>query len=397
MFFSKRSLASPAPANHHEILKFHNFDALRLFAAAAVIFSHGFLIAEGTEDNEPLQFATGEILGMYGVYTFFILSGFLITQSWMRKPDPACYFTGRFLRVYPAYAASILLVILVIAPLWYQDRLIDYFSNGQLLTPILKGLAFDYNEYYAPGVQFYDGDQSLGGVLNGVFWSLQTEVILYVILAVLGSFGILRWYVVLGLALLTLTWHLKFSYFKIVFGAHHTFDLWGFTFGAPGFFAGSFLYFWFSRYKASARIALVFGLLAVLLPFFDLSGYLPPAAQSNQLFPILAAYPILWLGHAGAPNLGNWTRWGDLSYGLYLFGWPIQQVLRALLGPGWNGWAFFPLSLAAGLAGAYLSWRFIEAPALRYKRRLLAQRRPVDAPAPGDTPQPVAEPLIQPG
>lgn len=396
------ALRTPFAAKRSDVptgasLKFHNFDTLRLVAAAAVIFSHGFLIAEGSEDNEPFQAATGEILGMYGVYTFFILSGFLITRSWLRQPDPASYFTGRFLRVYPAYVASVLIGVLVIAPFWYHGSLPAYFASAELREAIARGLTFDYNAYYAPGAYFYEGQDNLGWVVNGVFWSLQSEVLLYVLLAILGAFGLLRWYVALALALLTLVWHLKFWYLKVSFGYETVYDLWGFTFGAPGFFAGSFLYFWFARHEPSARLALILGALALVVPVLDLDAYLPAQAHSHQLFPLLAAYPILWLGHAGAPNLGNWTRWGDLSYGLYLFGWPIQQVLRALLGPGWNGWAFFPLSLAAGLAGAYLSWRFIEAPALRYKRRLLAQRRPVDAPAPGDTPQPVAEPLIQPG
>ena len=366
-FFRGRQLAPPPSKK----LQFHNLDALRLFAAAAVIFSHGFLIAEGVEDNEPLQQATGEILGMYGVYVFFILSGFLITRSWQRQPDPASSFTGRLLRVYPAYVASVLLGVLLVAPLWYEGGILDYFASPGLRHAVEHGLAFDYNAYYVLGVRFYADEGNLGGVINGVYWSLQTEVLLYLVLAVLGALGVLRWYVALGLSLLTLMWHLKFWYVKISFGYDNTFDLWGFTFAAPGFFAGSFLYFWFQHHAPSARLALVLGLLAVTVPFLDLGAYLPANAQAHQLFPVLAAYPILWLGHGGAPSLGNWTRWGDLSYGLYLFGWPVQQVLRSLLGPDWSGWSFFVPSLAFSLAAACISWRLIEAPSLSLKRRML--------------------------
>ena len=67
----------------------NNFDALRLVAAAAVVFSHSFLIAEGTQDHEPLIWLTGNqsILGLVGVFVFFAISGFLVTQSFEQTGD----------------------------------------------------------------------------------------------------------------------------------------------------------------------------------------------------------------------------------------------------------------------------------------------------------------------
>ena len=67
----------------------NNFDALRLVAAAAVVFSHSFLIVEGTQDHEPLIWLTGNqsILGLVGVFVFFAISGFLVTQSFEQTGD----------------------------------------------------------------------------------------------------------------------------------------------------------------------------------------------------------------------------------------------------------------------------------------------------------------------
>src|SRR5437660_7081331 len=72
----------------------NNFDALRLIAALSVVFSHSFLIAEGSEANEPFIWLTGNqcILGLVGVFVFFVISGYLVTESWCRRPLP-----GRFL------------------------------------------------------------------------------------------------------------------------------------------------------------------------------------------------------------------------------------------------------------------------------------------------------------
>jgi peptidoglycan/LPS O-acetylase OafA/YrhL len=81
-----------------------NFWALRLFAASTVIFSHSFLIAEGTEEHEPFVriFGSGNILGIYGVYAFFIISGFLITQSALSSRTTLSFAIKRIGRIYPA-------------------------------------------------------------------------------------------------------------------------------------------------------------------------------------------------------------------------------------------------------------------------------------------------------
>ena len=68
---------------------FPGFDGIRLAAAISVLFSHAFLIAEGNEDGEPLRhlLGPGNIIGLYGVFTFFVISGFLIMQSLERNPS----------------------------------------------------------------------------------------------------------------------------------------------------------------------------------------------------------------------------------------------------------------------------------------------------------------------
>src|SRR5262249_62396119 len=81
----------------------NNFDALRLVAALSVVFSHSFLIAEGSEAREPVVWLTNNqcVLGLVGVFVFFTISGYLVTESYCRQPSPARFALRRAWRVVP--------------------------------------------------------------------------------------------------------------------------------------------------------------------------------------------------------------------------------------------------------------------------------------------------------
>src|SRR5260221_11776941 len=89
--------------NHPASHRTNNFGALRLAAAVSVVFSHSFLIAEGSEASEPFVWLTGNqcILGLVGVFVFFIISGYLITASFSRSPMPGRFAQRRVLRAHP--------------------------------------------------------------------------------------------------------------------------------------------------------------------------------------------------------------------------------------------------------------------------------------------------------
>src|ERR1700738_3258398 len=94
----------------------NNFDALRLIAALSVVFSHSFLIAEGSEAREPFAWITGNqcILGLVGVFVFFVISGYLVTESWCRSPAPARFALRRLSRIYPGLVVSALVCAFVL-------------------------------------------------------------------------------------------------------------------------------------------------------------------------------------------------------------------------------------------------------------------------------------------
>ena len=113
-------------SNNYE---FSNFDVLRLVAAASVIFSHAFLIADGHETNEPFVRLTGSIIGIHGVFVFLIISGFLVTQSVRTSSSLREFAWKRFLRIYPALAVCAIVGAFVIAPFFSELGVRHYLSS----------------------------------------------------------------------------------------------------------------------------------------------------------------------------------------------------------------------------------------------------------------------------
>src|ERR1700739_1019194 len=108
----------------------NNFDVLRLFAAISVIFSHSFLIAEGTQDHEWLIRLTNNqsILGLVGVFVFFAISGFLVTQSFEQTGDAWRFLAKRAFGLFPGLFVATVLSAFVLAPL------VTTLSTGAYLT-----------------------------------------------------------------------------------------------------------------------------------------------------------------------------------------------------------------------------------------------------------------------
>src|SRR5215467_7385258 len=121
------------PADHLLIAltRQNNFDVLRLLAAISVIFSHSFLIAEGTQDNEPLILLAGNqsILGLAGVFVFFAISGFLVTQSFEQTAHSAHYLAKRALRIFPGLFVATLASAFLLGPLVTTLPVWDYLAQ----------------------------------------------------------------------------------------------------------------------------------------------------------------------------------------------------------------------------------------------------------------------------
>jgi peptidoglycan/LPS O-acetylase OafA/YrhL len=337
----------------------NNFDALRLVAAASVIFSHAFLLSQGREDNEPLKWLTGQtILGVVGVFVFFVISGFLVTQSYETTGSLGRFAAKRALRIYPGYLVCILLCTFALGPLLTILPLRAYLASAGTWDFLSWNLVMNVEHNSLPGVRFTGFDT--GHIVDGPLWSLPCEMVMYVMVLVLGALRALRLVVLLPLLALGLA--------RIVFdeagrnefadGALLVRFAWDTSWLLAFFIAGMVLYKLRHTRLFDGRIALaaLAGLIASV-----------PLQQFILLFPLFGAYLILYLALQPRLPVLRAARFGDLSYGLYIYGWPVEQTLLYASGGRLAWWQLFPLALAITAAIALASWHLVEKPALRLK------------------------------
>ncbi|MEO6223341.1 MAG: acyltransferase family protein, partial [Vicinamibacterales bacterium] len=186
---------------------FAGFDGLRLFGAVSVMFSHAFLIARGSDDTEPFirLLGPGNLLGLYGVFTFFIISGFLLTRSLQARPDAITYSVNRALRILPGFLFCTFVTLAVIGPLFSSLTVKEYFWAPQTREYVTKSIA-TLNDAYLPGVYVGSG-QEVHMVANGALWSLHYEALSYVFLLLLWTVAPVGGIAALvAVALSALTW-----------------------------------------------------------------------------------------------------------------------------------------------------------------------------------------------
>jgi peptidoglycan/LPS O-acetylase OafA/YrhL len=330
---------------------FPGLDGLRLAAATSVLFSHAFLIAEGNDEAEPLRhlLGPGNIIGLYGVFAFFIISGFLLTSSLASGAGAVQFSINRFLRIVPGFLFCIVATSLLIGALVTPLALRVYYTQPETYAYIWSSLACLCDRSWQAPFQFL-AHPNLVTVINGSLWSLSYEVLSYLFLLWLWILlrGPLLVAGVAGLAALT-----------TVLSPIATNMMPGIAYTLPFFAGGVIMYVVYQRFGTTPRLAwLSLGVISASA----LVGF------QHLAFAIFGAYIVVFL--AERPNIGSRfaKRWGDLSYGAYLFGWPVEQFVQQFTGLH-SGWQLFACCLPMVLACAAVSWWLIERPCLRLKKQ----------------------------
>ena len=336
----------------------NNFDAVRLAAALSVVFSHPFLIAEGSEAHEPFLWLTGNqcILGLVGVFVFFVISGYLVTESYCRHPAAARFALRRILRIYPALVVNVLVCALLLGPLISALPLDAYFASTGWHQFLRATLSLDPGPLHLPGILF--ADNSVGLLVNGSLWTLRYEVLMYVMILLLAALRVLN----LSSAIVLTGVGIAAVYFEQALPPGDIGEWAWFV----GFFAsGMVLHFLRERLVFDWRYAL---LAAAALALFVWLG------RFIMLFPLAGAYLVIWFARRHDAWLDYSRHLGDLSYGAYIYGWPSEQLVMYLSGGTARWWQVFFGSLAFALPAAWLSWHGVEKWALFWGRRLPARR-----------------------
>lgn len=332
------------------------FDLLRLVAALLVLVEHSWLL---TGSGFPwLPPSAGITVGGVGLGVFFLTSGYLIVDSWLADPSPTRFAARRALRILPLYLVVVLLTALVAGPLLSTLPPGDYLADAttrDYLAAHLFPFVFD-DEFDLPGV-FADAPYSSG--VNGSLWTIPIEILCYVGVALLGVLGVLRSRVLTSAAALVAV-----AVFVVV-------DVTGFD--------GSLIPRLVGANAAPLVAFFAVGMTVRLLR----PGAAPPwpaAVAAVVLWPLtwdtpvagtagIALVAVLTFTVAfGAPQaVHHPTGRTDLSYGVYVLGYPVQQALMAA-GVG-SAALNLLLTVALVVPAAALTWRTIERPALRRKPR----------------------------
>jgi peptidoglycan/LPS O-acetylase OafA/YrhL len=334
----------------------NNFDALRVTAALMVIHGHGWVLAGG-----PGPGLWGVPFARVGLDVFFSISGYLVTGSWERTPALLDFLAKRALRIFPGLIACVLATVLVLGPLATRLPLAEYAASGGTYR-YLANIAL-LNELFLPGV--FEGLRERGAV-NGSLWSLLPEFTCYLTVPILATLTQRRgplvrpWLLaVLAAACGGVGLYLFEGYAGPPLRIYNL-DLKYALVEAPFFLVGSALRLLDGRVRDLWRADLC---LLFFLANYAVSAWLDWWNIPLEWFTL--PYMVIAFGRMSLPVAREAGRFGDLSYGLYLYAFPVQQLVLAFM----PGLAYPVLTcVLLTLPLAFLSWYLVERPALRWKR-----------------------------
>jgi peptidoglycan/LPS O-acetylase OafA/YrhL len=325
----------------------NNFDFLRFISALFVIISHSYDLT-GRENEELLLAISG---GTYhfsslGLICFFVTSGYLVSQSLFSSSSILNYAWKRILRILPALCAVVLFSVFVIGPIFGSLPLREYFLSTHTYSYLRNILCVLPMQWSLPGVFISNVDPSV----NGSLWTLILEGRLYILLPLLY---ILRFFKRKYLATAVFVGLVIFSPWIYLLGKFYPIGFYLALFFMAGVVAAlnkkSIKY---NKWLFIAALSII-----VLRCFYEFV---------NPLTFIAFPYMIFYLAQLrGALN--RFGRYGDFSYGMFLYSFPLQQCIVQLAGRGISISLMILLSVVLALLFGVLSWKFIEARALKYK------------------------------
>jgi peptidoglycan/LPS O-acetylase OafA/YrhL len=336
------------------MMRRNNFDALRLLGALLVFGSHHWAL-QGLPEPQVGEWTTW---GGLGVAIFFSISGYLISQSWLRDPHLGRYALRRSLRIIPGLAVVVTVCAVVLGPLMTSLSVQEYFRHPQVWDYFRNIML--YPIYTLPGVF---ADNPYPHAVNGSLWTLPLECFLYFLIVAILSVEKIRqhpWIMCVfsvGLAVLG-QWIMDHRGPWVFYGT----DVRYLGMLAPYFCMGSFCALLERR---------GYGRSCFCLPV-ALGGLGVMAISSGWMLHVVAAvvipYATLAVGVRSWPVVRHAARWGDVSYGVYIYAFPMQQTALALWGRE-HGWAAGGLALLGTLVCATFSWHGVERPMLALKPR----------------------------
>ena len=329
----------------------NNFDLIRLLLALSVFIVHSAQLSQ----NEIFVSLSTYLNSRYAVYAFFIVSGFLIFSSYENSGSLKIFFKKRFFRIYPAYFS----VIIITSILLFSISTVpwdEYFSRTWIKYLISNLATLNFLQPTLPGVF----ENNAIPAVNGALWTIKIEIMFYLSIPLIA----LLFSKYNKLIVLSILYILSIIYVEVLSGFAEEGSRNIYTLLAkqlPGqlsfFLAGAFLYYYFSNFKKFQYFYLILALIGVYL-YIENGIWL--------FFPVSLGIVVIYMAVL-FKYLGNFGKFGDFSFGVYIWHFPIIQtfihfhILDKM--PIFGSIAL--LLLIAGIS--FLSWKYIEKPFLQRK------------------------------
>jgi len=330
----------------------NNFDHIRLFLAVGVFLFHTAELTQLPDFTLLKSFINVTV----AVHSFFIVSGFLIFMSYERSSSLKSYFSKRIRRIVPAYI-TVVLILFITLSLLSELSIINYFTATESWTYLFANLTtLNFLQPTLPGVF----ENNYLPAIDGSLWTIKVEVAFYLSVPLIAYFY--RW--IKPNILLMLIFMASALYFYVMGYLAKEYNnalFYLLQHQLPGqllfFSGGALLYYQFNMFKRYQHLIFAIAFLVYLsqsvLPIY------PLYALSLSIIVIYLATAIKQLGHI--------AKHGDLSYGIYIWHFPIIQIFIALGLFTSNVWLGFTELVLVVFSAAWLSWHYIEKPFLSKK------------------------------
>ncbi len=338
----------------------NNYDFLRVFAALCITFTHSFNLLKLNEQEFLMRLTNQNVdFSFIGLTIFFSISGYLIAKSADTSISFKNYLWKRFLRIQPLLIVVCMLSVFVLGPIFTTDSIANYFSNISSYTYFRNIMPLFGIQFTLPNV-FTNNIAEPG--INGSMWTLIVEERLYVFIGLIFlSKQLFKKLFILLIALFNLIYIIHIGFYD-----KHLFDYLngGNVYYALIFINASLFYFLkidFTKYSKSIMFYVL-----VLACLYLSSFYIIKDSIQILLIPLLV---IAFANIKGFTNKAG--KYGDFTYGIYIFSFPVQQILISEKLINNNPLLLFLFTLIIVLPMAYLSWHLLEKKMLRLKDRAM--------------------------
>lgn len=329
----------------------NNFDLIRLVSALMVLITHCYELI-GKLNNEPLYQMSGGILrfSTIGLYCFYFISGYLVSQSLFKTKTIQGFLWKRFLRIYPALIAIVFISVFIVGPIFTAKSVLDYLIDGNTYKYLLTASGVII-KYFLPGV-FNDSIHYDHGI-NGSLWSIALEIKLYICLVLFSlvnnKMGFAGRLMPLVLSFIVCF----FIHFNLINLKNYFDDLHCRL--VLIFWIGNFCTVYYKQIRMEWYLVLVLGFIYIL-SFFILSDF------RFVIEPIFFGYSTLCISYKIKMQLLKM----DISYGIYIYAFIVTQIIIQLYHFS-NPLTLILAVVVVVVPISCLSWVFIEKTALGYK------------------------------